>query len=107
MLQTLGRKHFVGSQMLKKEFIERTSYVSGQTQGIVRSVLDAATAVTKKAISKGDSVMLFGLGKIHAVQRGEKQARNIRTGEAVIVPPRKAVLLQPSDSLIEAANSKQ
>lgn len=93
--------------MLKKELIERTAYVSGQSQGVVRNVLDAATAVVKKAISRGDHVMLAGLGKLYVVQRGEKRARNLRTGETVIVPPRNAILLQPSDSLVEAANSKQ
>lgn len=93
--------------MLKNEFIKRTAFVSGQSQGVVRAVLDAAAAVTRRAVSKGESVMLFGLGKIYCVQRGEKRARNLHTGETVIVPPRKAVLLQPSDSLTEAANSKQ
>ncbi len=91
--------------MLKGEFIKRTAYVSGQSQAVVRAVLDAAAAVTKKAVSRGESVMLFGLGKIHVVHRGEKRARNLWTGESVMVPPRKAVLLAPSDSLVEAANS--
>lgn len=92
--------------MLKQEFINRTAHVSGETKTTVRRVLDAAAAVTRRAVGKGESVMLFGLGKLHVVQRGEKRARNIRTGEAVIVPPRNAVLLQPSDSLVEAANSQ-
>jgi DNA-binding protein HU-beta len=93
--------------VLKNEFIKRAAFVSGQSQSVVRSVLAAAAAVTKRAVAKGDSVMLFGLGKVYAVQRGEKRARNLHTGETVIVPPRKAVLLQPSDSLTEAANSNQ
>lgn len=93
--------------MLKGDLIKRTAMVSGQSQSVVREVLDAMTGVVKKAISTGDSVMLAGLGKLYSVQRGEKQARNIRTGETVVVPPRKAVLLQPSDSVISAANQKQ
>lgn len=93
--------------MLKGDLIKRTAYVSGQSQSTVRNVLDAVAAVTRKAVSKGDSVFLFGLGKLHVVQRGEKRARNLHTGETVIVPPRRAVLLQPSDSLTESANFKQ
>lgn len=93
--------------MLKKELIERTAVVSGKPQTVVRDVLNAVVAVTKNAIARGEAVMVFGLGKLHVVERGEKRARNLRTGETVIVPPRKAVLLQPSDSLVEAANSKQ
>ncbi len=93
--------------MLKAELIKSTSELSGHPQSTVRSVLDAAADVTKKTISEGESVFLFGIGKLTVVQRGQKMARNIRTGESVVVPPRKAVLLQPSDSLVEAANAKQ
>lgn len=90
--------------MLKGEFIKRVAFVSQKSQDNVRTVLDAAFAVTRRAISKGDSIMLFGIGKLKVVERGEKRARNIWTGESVIVPPRKVVVLQPSDPLNEAAN---
>lgn len=93
--------------MLKQEFITRAAHASGESKTTVRRVLDAAAAVTRRAVSKGDSVMLFGLGVLKVAPRGEKRARNIRTGETVIVPARNAVVLQPSDSLVEAANSKQ
>lgn len=90
--------------MLKNELIKRVAYVSGEPQGTVRMVLEATSAVVRRAVSKGESVFLFGLGKIKVVERGEKLARNIHTGESVIVPPRKVVVLQPSDPLNEAAN---
>lgn len=90
--------------MLKGEFIKRVAFVSGTPQSNVRAVLSAALAVTRRAISKGDSVFLFGLGKLKVVERGEKKARNIWTGESVTVPSRKVVVLQPSDPLNEAAN---
>jgi nucleoid DNA-binding protein len=90
--------------MLKNELIKRVAYVSGRPQDVVRGVLDATTAVVRRAVSKGENVMLFGLGVIKIVERGEKRARNIHTGETVIVPPRKVVVLKPSDPLNEAAN---
>jgi nucleoid DNA-binding protein len=90
--------------MLKQEFIKRVAYVSGESANTVRSVMSAATAVTKKCVSKGEDVMLFGLGKVKVVQRGEKRARNLHTGETVMVPPRKVVTLQPSTALVQAAN---
>lgn len=90
--------------MKKVEFIKRVSLVSGKPQDTVRMVLDAAAAVTRRAVGKGESIMLFGLGKLKVVERGEKKARNIWTGETVTVPPRKVVVLQPSDPLNEAAN---
>ena len=93
--------------MLKNDLIKKVAYVSGQPQPAVRAVLDAVAAVVKRSVARHEPVMLFGLGKLHTVQRGEKRARNIRTGEPVIVPPRHAVLLQTSDSMVEAAIPKQ
>lgn len=90
--------------MLKNDFIKRVAYVSGETQETTRSVLNAAMAVTCKAVSRGESVMLFGLGKIRVTERGEKVARNLHTGERVIVPARKVVTLQASDVLNRFAN---
>lgn len=90
--------------MLKHEFIKRVAFVSGQSVVTVRNVMAAATAVTKKAVSKGDEVMLCGLGKVKVTSRGEKRARNLHTGETVMVPPRKVVVFQPSTSLSQAAN---
>lgn len=90
--------------MLKHEFLKRVAFVSGQSVGTVRNVMAAATAVTKRAVSKGEDVMLCGLGKVKVTQRGEKRARNLWTGETVTVPPRKVVTLQPSTALVQAAN---
>lgn len=90
--------------MLKQELIKRVAFVSGRPQEVVRGVLDATSAVVRHAVSKGESVMLFGLGRVKVVERGEKRARNLWTGESVIVPPRKVAVLQPSDPLNEAAN---
>ena len=90
--------------MLKNELIKRVAFVSNKPQDTVRSILDATLAVVRRAVGRGDSIMLFGIGKLKVVERGEKQARNIHTGESVIVPPRKVVVLQPSDPLNEVAN---
>lgn len=97
----------LGRRVLKHELIRETAAEAGHPHGVVRDVLDAAANVARAAVARGESVMLFGLGKLHSVQRGQKRARNIRTGETVMVPPRRAVLLQPSDSLVEAANFKR
>lgn len=90
--------------MKKNELIKRVAYVSGKPQDVVRHVLDATAAVVRKAVSKGDSVFLFGLGVLRVVERGEKMARNLHTGDKVVVPPRRVVVLRPSDSVNDAAN---
>lgn len=92
--------------MKKCELIDNVSRVSGQPKVAVRSVLDATCDVVHVAIAQGDAVSLAGLGKMSVVKRGEKMARNIHTGEKVLVPARKAVRFEPSVGLVKAANAK-
>lgn len=90
--------------MKKFELIDGVAQVTGLAKCLVREVLDAAAGVAKVAVASGEDVFLFGLGKLEVRQRREKQARNLHTGTPVTVPPRKAVVFKPSDSLIIAAN---
>ena len=91
--------------MLKNDLIKETAKHSGVNKTVVRAVLDAASEVTHRAIAAGDTVMLMGLGRLRVSARGAKKARNIWTGDTVMVPPRNAVVLSVSDSLAEAANA--
>lgn len=91
--------------MLKKDLIDAVASATGKPKVAVREVLDALSDVTHAALSVGDSVMLAGLGRVSVSKRGQKLARNLRTGEPIIVPPRNAVLFAASDSLIKAVNA--
>lgn len=90
--------------MLKKHLIKAVSEVGGLSLVKSREVLDALEIVVLDAIRGGESVMLAGLGQLTVSQRGPKRARNIWTGEVVIVPPRRVVLFKPSVGLNDAAN---
>lgn len=91
--------------MLKNELIKKVAAVTGQTRDTVRQVLDGTLEVTLNEVKAGNDVMAFGLGKISVGQRGAKTARNLHTGEKVIVPPRAVVLFRPSVALDLAAKS--
>lgn len=82
-----------------------TAQRSGQTQAATRQVLDAAADVAREALAKGREVFILGLGKLVLTQRGERKARNPRTGEPAIVPPRTVVLFRASESVTRAANA--
>lgn len=91
--------------MLKKDLINQVAAITGKPKTLVREVLDATCDVTIAALATGNSVMLAGLGKLSVSRRGEKRARNLRTGEVIIVPPRNAVMMSASDSLLKAVNA--
>lgn len=90
--------------MKKHELIGATADLCEKPQALVRQVLDAAAEAARQAVARGDDVFLFGLGKLSVRQRGAKKARDLHTGETVVVPPRKVVLFRASDSLAGAAN---
>jgi nucleoid DNA-binding protein len=51
------------------------------------------------ALAAGDAVELRGFGSLEVKERKERKARNPRTGETVIVPPRRRVLFRPGREL--------
>jgi len=89
--------------MLKNELIKIVSKESGVASEQVRLVMEQINKHTIEAVQRGEEVMLLGLGKISVTNRGPKQARNIHTGESVIVPPRRVPIFRPSVSLTKAA----
>lgn len=91
--------------MKKAELIRSTAETSGIPASTVRVVVDALADAALVALSKGEEVYLAGLGKLVVAQRGPKAARNLRTGEKLVVPPRKVVVYRPSLGANAAANA--
>lgn len=91
--------------MLKKDLIKMVAGLSGHTEKAVREIMDAMLTAVLTSLAGGTSVMLLGLGKFSVRQRGERVARNIHTGEKVIVEPRKVALFKSSDALNAAVNA--
>ena len=92
--------------MLKKDLIKTVAGLSGHTEIAVREVMDATLSAVLTALAGGTSVMLLGLGKVSVRNRGERVARNLHTGEKVVVAPRKVALFKSSDALNAAVNNK-
>ena len=92
--------------MLKHELIETVAKKSGKSRDAVRDVLEAIKSAVLEEISKGGDVMIAGLGKIYCTHRGPRKARNIRTGEDVVVPARRCAAFRPSTGLQQAARGE-
>ena len=73
---------------------------------VVGTQLEAKAAVTqlfeamRKALRDGDKVVVQGFGSFHVVMRKSKPARNPRTGEAVLIPPRRRVKFKMAKDLL-------
>lgn len=57
-------------------------------------------------MAKGDDVKLPGFGSFETQDRGERQGRNLRTGEAITIAASKAVRFSVGSKLKAAVNGK-
>lgn len=92
--------------MLKHHLIKSISAETGHSSETIRQILDALRSNVLTAVRKGESVFLFGLGKISVNKRPKKLARNIHTGESVTVPERKVAVFRASTALSDAAKGE-
>ena len=90
--------------MNKQKLIANVAAECGAAPSVVRQVLDATDTVVRKAISAGDHVFLFGLGKLYTKQRGPSKASNFGKSDPIIIPSRKIILFQASIGLKQSAN---
>ena len=66
------------------------------------SAVDAMMRAIQTALRSGDKVVLAGIGSFHVKMRKAKIGRNPRTGQAVPIPPRRAVRFRISKDLFHA-----
>lgn len=88
--------------MTKKELADKvakslqgtiaTSITAEQTEEVINHVL----GVIKDSVYCGNEVTLRGFGTFGHKSRKKKTARNISTGEILIVPARRVVSFKPS-----------
>jgi integration host factor subunit beta len=94
--------------MTKSALIEKVAQrVEGltikQTEIVVETVFDSI----KEALKGGDKIEIRGFGNFRLKERGERKARNPKTGETVNVPAKKAIRFKAGKALREALNSTE
>jgi len=92
------------AKMTKLQLIAAVSRSSGQSQVVVRAVLDAATDVITDTLVAGAEPYGLGLGRFTTVVRPPKKARDIRRGVQITVPERISVSFKPNQGLALAVN---
>ena len=70
---------------------------NGDAAEAVKIVLEAIA----ESLENGDRVEIRGFGSFHVVDRAGRTGRNPKTGEAVIVPPKKIPHFRPGKELKE------
>ena len=85
--------------MNKADLITEVSKVVS-TQTEARSAVDRMFESMRKALRDGEKVVVQGFGSFHVVMRKGKPARNPRTGQPVMIPPRRRVKYKMAKDLL-------
>lgn len=81
---------------------EKADFSKKDADKAVAAVLDSIT----DALAQGDKVQIVGFGTFEVRARAEKQGRNPKTGEAMIVPASNLPAFRAGKALKEAVAKK-
>lgn len=88
--------------MNKKQLIDAAAKSADISNAAATRTIDAAIALIKGALMKGQTVSLTGLGTFHVTQRAARKGRNPRTGAIITINATKAPKFRPSKALKDA-----
>lgn len=75
--------------MNKGELVDKVAEKSGVTKKQADMVLTAAIEAIMETVSEGDKVTLVGFGSFERRDRKEREGRNPKTGETMVIPATK------------------
>lgn len=85
--------------MNKKELTGVVAESANMTKKDVSVVVDKVFDVISSALSRGEEVKISDFGVFKVKERAERKARNIHTGEEILVPASKAPHFKPARKL--------
>ena len=92
--------------MTKEEFVALVADKGGMVKAEAGRAVEAFCGAVAAAMEKGEAVRLPGFGGFEVQERGERQGRNLRTGEAITIAASKAVKFSAGARLKDAVNGK-
>jgi len=71
-----------------------------------REAVETLLELIKTNLENGDNVLLSGFGKFSVKDKQSRKGRNPKTGEEMILDPRRVVTFKASGKLKEVVNNK-
>ena len=94
--QTVTRAH-LGEAVYQEVGLSRD-----ESSGLLEMVLD----LMSDALVRGESVKISSFGSFSSRQKGQRIGRNPKTGEEVLILPRKVLVFKPSQVLKAQVNGR-
>ena len=90
--------------MTKQDLARELAQKAGITTFQANADIETLMGILTEAFIKGNSIYLRGFGTFKVTKKKPRKARNITTGETVMVPERTTVKFVPAKVLKEAMN---
>ncbi|WP_423200711.1 DNA-binding protein HU-beta (plasmid) [Cupriavidus sp. H19C3] len=91
--------------MTKSELVDAVARsVDGLTKTKAEQVLNATLDAIVEAVGRGETLSLIGFGTFSKGERGERMARNPRTGEEIRIDAAKTVKFKAGQRFKDAVN---
>jgi len=88
--------------MTKAEFVAKMADDAGISKAIAEKALNGFMAAVSGALAKGEKITLVGFGTFEVAQRAQREGRNPRSGESIVIPAAKVVKFKPGSKLKNA-----
>ncbi|HAU84210.1 MAG TPA: DNA-binding protein [Lachnospiraceae bacterium] len=92
--------------MTKPEFIDKVAQETTWTKKDAEVAINAVVKAITDSLVAGEKLAIVGFGTFEVAERAERQARNPKTGESILVSACKAPKFKPAKALKELVNAK-
>jgi integration host factor subunit alpha len=93
--------------LTKADIVQAVSHKTNHTMAQSADLVDALFNIIKETLESGEDVLISGFGKWSVRAKRERRGRNPRTGEGLILPPRKVVKFKCPSVLKSRLNRKR
>lgn len=95
----------LNNTVIKADIVELVYQKVGFTRQEASEAVEALLSEMKTALGNGESIRIVGFASFNLRQKRERIARNPKTGEAVMIKPRKVLTFKPSKQLLHSTNT--
>jgi len=92
--------------LTKADITESISRQGGLSKNESADLLESLIELMKSTLASGEDILISGFGKFCVKEKNERRGRNPRTGNALILGPRRIVSFRPSITLKTKINGK-
>ncbi len=90
--------------VVKADIVERVYERVGFTRQEAVQAVDVVFEEIKSALSQGEDMRIVGFASFNLRNKKERMARNPKTGEPVLIKPKRVLTFKPSKRLLAKTN---